>query len=122
LILSPTAGYAALAAVTGVPIKTLLAQWAATLYVDDRVPSAAPTLQLRSWNLVDIENNLVETAHLVPHALGFTSFADAFNVRAGSTAYFRVSGASRAGTAIRIRSPSDQALPSIMQVFVVRLQ
>jgi hypothetical protein len=122
LIHSPSSGYAALSAVTGVPIKMLLAQWAATLYVDDRVPGAAPTLQLRSWNLLDIENNLVESAHLVPRSRGFTSFADAFNVRAGSTAYFRVSGGSRPGTAIRIRSSSDQPLPSIVQVFVVRLQ
>jgi hypothetical protein len=122
LIHSPFSGYSALSAVTGVPVKTLLAQWAAALYVDDRVPGAAPGLQMRSWNLLDIENNVVESAHLVPHSRGFTSFSDAFNVRAGSTAYFRVSGGSRPGTAIRIRSSSDQPLPSIMQVFVVRLQ
>ncbi|HYF38046.1 MAG TPA: Ig-like domain-containing protein [Gemmatimonadales bacterium] len=122
LIRSPATGYAALAAITGHPIKTLLAQWAATLYVDDRVPGSAPALQLPSWNLLDLENNVVETARLVPHSHSFSSFSDAFNVRAGSTAYFRVSGASRPGTAIQIRGNSDQPLPGIMQVFVVRLQ
>jgi hypothetical protein len=122
LIHNPAAGYAALASVTGVPIRTLLAQWAATLYVDDRVPGAASPLRMTSWNLFDVENSLVETARLIPRSRGFSSFSDAFRVRAGSSAYFRVSGSARPGTAIRIRTPSDQPLPGIMQVFVVRLQ
>ena len=122
LILSPSEGYGSLAEVSGVPIQTLLAQWAATLYVDDRVPAAAASLQLPSWNLLDVENGVVESARLVPRSRSFAGFTDAFSVRAGSTAYFRVSGATHPGTAIRIRTPTDQPLSSIMQVFVVRLQ
>jgi hypothetical protein len=122
LILNPAEGYAALSAAAGLPVKTLLAQWAAALYVDDRIPSASTSLQFTSWNLLDIENNLTETARLVPRSRGFTSFSDAFSVRAGSSAYFRVSGTSRPGTAIRIRSGSDESLPAIMQAFIVRLQ
>jgi hypothetical protein len=122
LILSPATGYDALAAVSGVPAKTLLAQWAAMLYVDDRVPGAAASLTLPSWNLLDISNAVVESAQLIPEARTFSSYTDQFNVRAASSAYFRVSGTARPGTAIRVRSRSDAPLPANMQVFVVRLQ
>jgi hypothetical protein len=122
LILSPASGYAALSAVTGVPVRTLLAQWAAMLYVDDRVAGLQSSLTLPSWNLLDIENSVVEPAQLVPRSHGFTGFSEAFNVRAASSSYLRVSGASRPGTAIRVRNASDGSLPAIMQVFVVRLQ
>jgi hypothetical protein len=43
-------------------------------------------------------------------------------VRAASSSYLRVSGASRPGTAIRVRNAADGPLPAIMQVFIVRLQ
>ncbi len=122
LIRSRSTGFAALAEVTGVPIRTLLAQWAATLYVDDRISGAANALQLPSWNLFDIESNVFQSASLIPRSREFRSFSDEFNVRAGSSAYFRVSGVSRPGTAVRISSQSGQTLPSNMQVFVVRLQ
>jgi hypothetical protein len=122
LILSPATGYDAVAQVSGVPAKTLLAQWAAMLYVDDRVPGAAPSLTLPSWNLLEIANAVVESAQLIPEARTFSSFTDQFSVRAASSAYFRVSGTARPGTAIRIRSRSDAPLPANMQVFVVRLQ
>ena len=41
--------------VVGVPIETLLAEWAATLYLDDRgVPGLPARLDFPSWNLFDI--------------------------------------------------------------------
>ena len=123
LINNPAVGYSNIASVVGVPIKTLLAQWAATLYTDDRVTGLDPKLRLSSWNLFNIfDDNLVETARLVPRSRGFASFTDNFSVRAGSSAYFRVSGSSRPATAVRIRNNSGGTLPAIMQVFVVRLQ
>jgi hypothetical protein len=123
LILSPASGYAALAAVAGVPIKTLLARWAAMLYVDDRIPGLDPTLTMTSWNLFEIfDGNLVPAAQLTPKPRAFASFVDELSVRAGSSGYFRISGTTHPATAIRIRGRSDQDLPSIMQVFVVRLQ
>jgi hypothetical protein len=116
-------GYANIADVVGVPIKTLLARWAAALYADDRVPGLDPALTLPSWNLFDIfDANLVEAAWLVPRSRGFSSFSDAFNVRAGSAAYFRLSGATHPATAVRVRNGTDGDLPAIMQVFVVRLR
>src|SRR3954464_1383893 len=88
LILSRATGYDALAEVSGVPAKTLLAQWAAMLYVDDRVPGADPSLTFPSWNLKDIEDAVVESAQLTPRARAFSTFSDEFSVRAGSSAYF----------------------------------
>ena len=118
-----SAGFAAIANVARVPIDTLLAQWAAALYVDDRVPGAAPRLTLSSWNLFDFDSRRInQTGRLFPRERGFTSFADAVSVRGGSTAYFRVSGAGRAATAIRVRDASGSALPASMRVWVVRLQ
>ena len=116
-------GYENIENIAGVPIRTLLAQWAAALYVDDRVPGAATRLTLPSWDLFDIfDHSLPESSRLVPRSRSFSSFTDAFSVRAGSSAYFRVSGATHGPTAIRVRNSSAGQLPSIMQVFVVRLQ
>ena len=38
----------------GEPMETLLARWAAALYVDDRIPNLDPDLQFTSWNFYDI--------------------------------------------------------------------
>ena len=116
-------GLAAIASVVHVPIDTLLAQWAAALYVDDRVPGAALRLTFPSWNLFDLDTRRINTTgRLVPRERAFGSFTDAVTVRGGSTAYFRVSGAGRAGTAIRAAAPGGGTLPAGMRVWVVRLQ
>jgi hypothetical protein len=119
---NPASGYANISAVVGVPIKTLLGQWAATLYTDDRAPTLSTRLTLPSWNLLDVYAGAPEPAQLTARSRAFASFRDAFSVRAGSAAYVRLSGASVSPTAVRIRNGSDGQLPSIMQVFVVRLQ
>lgn len=122
LLETPAVGYAAVEAVLGVPMRTLLAQWSAMLYTDDRVAGLDPRLGLASWNLYDIfELHFAPAARLAPRSRGFASFTESASVRAGSTAYFRVSGTNRSATAIRVGSPSDTPLPGIMQVFVVRL-
>lgn len=46
-------GYDNIANVIPAPFKTLLAQWAATLYTDDRVTGLDARLTLPSWNLFD---------------------------------------------------------------------
>jgi len=116
-------GLAAIASVTHVPVDTLLAQFAAALYVDDRVPGAAPRLTFSSWNLFDIDKNRINpTGRLAPRERAFSGFTDAVSVRGGSTAYFRVSGAGRAATAIRARDAGGGALPAAMRMWVVRLQ
>jgi hypothetical protein len=123
LINSTASGYDNLEQVLGVPINSILARWSAALYVDDRVPGADPDLTMPSWNFHEIfGEDRVESARLVPESHGFEPFGSTFRVRGGSTAYLRVSGATHASTAIRIRNTSDNPLPSDMQVFVVRLR
>lgn len=116
-------GYANLEAATGEPIRSILAKWAAALYVDDRIPGASADLQFSTWNLHDIYDlHTVPSAHLNPVSLGFGSFNENAAVRAGSTAYLRVSGTDAPATAIRIRGGGGIQLPQHMQVFIVRLR
>ena len=123
LIENRSKGLAAIASVVRVPVDTLLAQWAAALYVDDRVPGAAPRLTFPSWNLFDLDTRRMnQTGRLIPRERAFGSFTDAVSVRGGSTAYFRVSGAGRAATAIRARTSAGGPLPAAMRMWVVRLQ
>jgi hypothetical protein len=90
LVENRSSGLAALASVAHVPIDTLLAQWAAALYVDDRVPGAAQRLTFSSWNLFDMDTRRKNpTGHLLPRERPFGAFSDAVSVRGGSTAYFR---------------------------------
>jgi hypothetical protein len=91
--------------------------------VDDRVAGASAALTIPSWNLYDIfEVNAGPAARLVPVSRGFGSFTEAASVRAGSAAYYRISGTNAPATAVRIRGAADAVLPSHMQVFVVRLR
>jgi hypothetical protein len=122
LIGNTLGGYANLATTVGVSIDTLLAQWAAALYVDDRVPGAATRVTLPSWNLVNVESGLVNTARLQPSEVGFATFDLPRNIRAGSSAYVRISGTARPETAVRVRSSTNTTLPTTMNVWIVRLQ
>jgi len=123
IINSTAVGYANLEEVTGVPIKSLLAKWAAALYVDDRIPGASADLKFSTWNLHDIfELHAPPSAHLNPISHGFGSFNESAAVRAGSTAYVRLSGTDAPATAVRIRGGGGSQLPEHMQVFVVRLR
>jgi hypothetical protein len=113
-------GFPSLEALTGEPIEDLLAHWAASLYLDDRVPGVDPLLTLPSYDLLDIEANVVPEARLAPRARGFVDFEQGVQVRAGSSAYFLVSGADRPSTAIRMRSSTGGFLDPSVQIWVVR--
>jgi hypothetical protein len=121
IINSSLQGFANIQSVIGQPIDQLLAQWAAALYVDDRVTNAAARLKFTSWDLFGIESRLVPTAKLTPRARGFADFTDNVNVRAASTAYFRVSGSNHGPLAVNITG-GQVGLPGTMRVWVVRLQ
>jgi hypothetical protein len=97
-----------------------LARWAAALYLDDRVAGLDPLLTLPSYDLFDVESAVVPEARLVPRSRGFEDFQQGVQVRAGSSAYFLVSGADRPSTAIRVRSSTGGFLDPSMQVWVVR--
>jgi hypothetical protein len=116
------AGFATISSVVGVPMETLLAQWAATLYVDDRFPGVDPKLSMKSWNLLAVEQRLNVNARLAPRDRQFAPFTDQITVRGGSSAYFVLSGAGRSATALRIRDITDAQLPLGMQVWIVRVQ
>jgi hypothetical protein len=123
LIDDPGVGYANITDVVGTPIGTLLAQWAATLYTDDRHQGLDPRLSLPSWNLTDIfQRHFGDAGSLVARSRGFANFNEDFSVRAASSAYLRVTAAAAPATAIRVRTPSDTPLPGFVQVFVVRLE
>lgn len=127
LIDNTTAGYASVENVTGEEIDTLLAQWAAALYVDDYwapLPDPNPRLRYRSWNLHDIYSRLVPTAQLTPYAHSFETFSNLVSVRGGSTAYFTIGGSSVPATAIKLRDAAGQPIASggPMQLWIVRLQ
>ena len=115
-------GFAAVANTVGVPTDSLLAQWAAAHYVDDRIQGLNKRLTFTSWNLNDIEVGKNPMARLTPRERSFGTFTDNVSIRAGSTAYFRVSGNGRPSAAIRAVDPGGGALPSTMRMWVVRLQ
>lgn len=130
-----SSGFPAIAELVPVPRNRWLAEWAAALYVDDRVAGADSRLTFPSWDLTDIEGRVVETAHLRPHQRAFDDFADDVNVRAGSTAYFCIgrtqegdsvdcasAGSGRPETVVRARDALGGNLPSHMQLWVVRLE
>ena len=115
-------GFATITDVVGVPIDVLLAQWAASLYIDDRITNPDVKLTFKSWNLKNIESGLVQTAWLIPKDRPFGAFTDNVSVRGGSTAYFIVSGTGRGPVAVRVRDGTDVPLPGTMRLWVVRMQ
>ena len=127
LIDNTHSGYQTIEEVIGAPMDSLLAQWSATLFVDDFwAPAPNPTARLgfTSWNMHDIYSHLVTTAQLTPHEHSFASFSDLVNVRGGSTAYFRISGGSAPSTAVKLRDGTGLPLPggTAMRLWIVRLQ
>ncbi|MEZ4588205.1 MAG: hypothetical protein R2909_17645 [Gemmatimonadales bacterium] len=116
------AGYPALEAVLGLPIATLVAEWAPMLYLDDRFP-AATAFQQVDWDIRDVAAAWgTPNADLAARQRGFADFADAIQVRGGSVAFFEVSGANRGATTIRVRRPDGTAAPSEVTIWAVRAQ
>jgi hypothetical protein len=126
LIDNTLSGYANVENVTGVKIDTLLAQWAAALYLDDYrspLPNPNPRLGFKSWNLHDIYAALVPTAQPASYAYPFQSFSKAVSVRGGSTAYFSINGSHVWPMAIKLRDASGNPIApgGPMQLWIVRL-
>jgi hypothetical protein len=122
LIAAQTTGFANLAALAGQSIDVVLAQWAAALYVDDRVQGADSRLTFSSWNMKDIADRLRQPAQLVPREKAFNAFTEQGNVRGGSTLYYLLSSSSRGATAFRARGSNESLLPSSVHLFIVRMQ
>jgi hypothetical protein len=114
-------GFPELETVLGQPIAILMAEWAPTLWIDDRYLAAAD-YQLKNWNLRDLVGAWQSAnAELLPRIRGFTDFADEFTIRGGSTAFFEVSGGNRPATALRVRETGGGAAPQIVTAWVVRV-
>lgn len=124
LIDNAFSGFATVEDVVGVSMDTLLVQWAAALYLDDRLPSLSPRLKFTSWDLNTIYAGLTPTAQLTPRERAFQSFTDAITVRGGSSGYFRISGQTAPATAVKLRDALGDPLPSNtpMRLWVVRMK
>ena len=110
----------------GETMETLLARWAAALYVDDRLADADPTLQFTTWNLWNLYSHIDGVQNpaigLFPPELPFAELQRRARIRTGSTWYLRVSGEQRPATAFRVRDRAYGPLPDDMQIWVVRLE
>ncbi|MBI3983073.1 MAG: Ig-like domain-containing protein [Gemmatimonadetes bacterium] len=133
IISSTQNGFAMIQSLIGVPMDSLLAQFAAMLYVDDRDDMTAPAaaaLRMSSWDLFNIfyetdpqTNIRLRTAlRLQPAAVTYSTFTRSARVRAASTYYAVVSGFNREATAIRARDGAGAPLPPWMRSWIVRLQ
>ena len=112
--------YPAIERLMGETMETLLARWAAALYVDDRIPNADPTLQFTSWNLLDVYQP--DVARIKPPEISFANLQRRARIRDGSMWYVRIADLQRPSTAIRVGNIVDRDLPDDIQVWIVRLQ
>lgn len=122
MIDSDLRGYGNIEAVIGKPIQELLGHWAASLYADDRVAGLEERASVLSWNLASLDELADPDRHLQPRSFGFTAFSSDVSVRAGSSAYYLISGLNRPSVAVRARTSSGELLPAITQMWIVRLQ
>ena len=120
MLLSSRDQLGAIERLLGEPVETLLAQWSAALYVDDRVAGADPALQLTSWNRLDIYKD--DPNRLIPQEIPFEPLERFARIRDGSTWYVRVSGDARPATALSVENPHNTELPDEIQLWVVRLE
>jgi hypothetical protein len=113
-------------ALVGVSFEDLFVDWAAMLYADGRVSGLPAELQMTSWDLGDIYDNLFDASlSLQPVQQSYAAFTAANSVRGGSTYYTIVSAAgARGALGIRLRDGSDATLPTTVtpRYWVVRIQ
>lgn len=123
IIVGSERGLDAIDMVVPEPLETLLAQWAASLYTDNRgISGLDPRLNFPSWHLRNIydSGNLSASAALEVNAQTFATFQQTVDVRPANTAYFLISGANRPPTAVRVRDAVDGILTTDTQIFLVR--
>ncbi|MBU6367606.1 MAG: IPT/TIG domain-containing protein [Gemmatimonadetes bacterium] len=131
---STQAGTANLAAVAGVPMERLIAQWGLALFTDDLpgLPAGAADLSFATWNFRSIYAGLnadpswggrFTTAYpLEATALTFGSFtADRTGLRGGAHAYYQLSGTPGGAQLLRLTGASGGDLPATARLAVVRL-
>jgi hypothetical protein len=117
----------------GSTIETLLAQWAAMLYLDGRPGFGGHAIfDMTSWDLNDIfygsytdgqtQWTLIPALRLTPAGFAFAGFSRSANVRAGSTYYSVITGTDHPALAVSAKDATGGVLPGHMQLWVVRMQ
>ena len=120
-------GFSHIAAITGLPIDSLLPEWAAALYVDDRYAGMDPSLSFPSWNLFDVYYGnfaglaLYPSTRLTPRSHNFAPFSQLLSVRAGSSSYDLVGGTSHGPVAVGATG-NGAPLPASARLWIVRVQ
>ncbi|MCH7489836.1 MAG: hypothetical protein IID05_03985, partial [Gemmatimonadetes bacterium] len=127
LIDNSRVGMPNIASVLGLSTDSLLAQWSAMLYLDDRVSGLPERLTFPSWNLASIFGlgglgGTSSSAQLQPAPVVFSEFLRRVEVRDASTAYFLLGGGNRPATAVRVTDGTDEELAAHMQVYLVRVR
>jgi len=118
LIDSPLNGFALIEAVSGRTMASMMPPWSAAIYLDDRA-AVDPSMTFASWDFFDIFDGLIPSQQPQPYMWGFTDRTLNVQIRDGSTAYLRVSGANQPSTSIYVQATGGGDLPGDMVVYVV---
>lgn len=134
LISSGAVGLGNVTSRIGIPADQLLAQFFATLYLDDRTPGLDARIAMTTWNLTQIfegstvaadgsTRSLRPETRLLPLQRSFGEFTEVESVRGGSSSFLRLEGAGRSGVALQVAGP-DGSTPPVgpVRVWVVRIR
>jgi len=116
---SAQTGYDNLETVTGQSIGYLLTTFGISLWADGRISN-----HLTSWDLREILDLFQGTDYkLQPYTSSAAEPTSSHSVRGGSTAYLEWEPpSSHAPTSLRIRTPSDDELPDVIGMWILRIQ
>jgi IPT/TIG domain-containing protein len=104
------------------PLEDLLAEWAASLYTDERIAGAPnPRLTFPSWDLVDVGAQVASWTRLEPRARAFIGFTDNVTIRSPSMAYWLITGSANPAMTLSASSTTGGDLPDHIQMWVVRM-
>jgi len=116
---SAQTGYDNLETVTGQSIGYLLTFFGINLWADGRILN-----HLTSWDLRSVMDAWSGTDYkLQPYTNSAAEPTSSHSVRGGSTAYLEWEPpSSHAPTSLRIRTPSDDELPDVIGMWILRIQ
>lgn len=123
LLHAPGEGRVVIEELLDVPEQKLFAQWAASLYLDDRGLDTEERLETVTWNYNhDLERHEAGDLRLKPTVRNYGSVELDWEIRAGSSGYLLLKGEPVRDRAVQFTSPDGGELPEGMQVWVVPLR
>lgn len=123
LLHTPGEGREVIPNLLDIPENELFAEWAASLFLDDRGFATDDRLQNLTWNYnYDLERHSSGDLRLKPTVRGYGSVELDWEVRAGSSGYLVVEGKPVRDRAVQFTGPDGGPLPDGMQVWVVPLR